>query len=144
MWKAALAGALALATVGSSVVSAEEYTGDSGERVRPAAQAGLVLTSAHITRFKAVLKLTPAQEPYWPAVEAALRDLISQQKQEAASAGYLQRFSNRLGAAAVNAQSLRRVMAAAMPLIKTLDEGQKRDAMVMARALGVSHVAAAF
>ena len=72
MWKAGIAGALALATIGSSLSLAGESR--ARHEFRPAARTGVVLTNAQIARIKTVLKLTRAQEQYWPPVAAALPD----------------------------------------------------------------------
>ena len=59
MMKAALAGAIMLAAIGATSVSAD-----------PA--------HSQIAQVKSMLRLTPAQERYWPPVEAALRNLARQ------------------------------------------------------------------
>jgi len=109
-----LAGVLALAMMGSSSCFAGE---------------ALVVTSGHIAQFKSVLNLTPEQEPYWRRVEAVLHDLA--RRQEAA-------------AVTLDAHTLRRLVSSAMPLFRRLDPEQKRDAMRLARSLGISSLASAF
>jgi hypothetical protein len=141
MLKAALVGAIALATVGSSsLVLADE--GDGGGR--SALQSGIVLTHSQIARFKSVLKLTPAQEQFWPAVEQAFRDMLRQQPSDETSRGFVQGISNRAVAVAVSAVALKRLASAAYPLIRSLDDGQKQSAMSLARAMGLESVASAF
>ncbi len=51
MWKAALVGAFALATIGISGVSAQDFDGNN-----------VIITESHIARFKASLRLTATQE----------------------------------------------------------------------------------
>ena len=132
MRNAAIAGALALAVMGMSSALADDARG-RGEWTRPA-RAGFVLTEAHVARLKSVLNLNAVQARYWPAVEAALRDFMRRQVPEMrGSRGFLQYA----GAYSYHAASMSRVMSAAMPLIKTLDEEQKREAINLARAMGL-------
>jgi hypothetical protein len=123
MWKAALAGAVALATIGSSLAVAQEN--DAAERQQVSAHTGGGLTEAHIAQARAVLHLTPAQRQYWGPVEAALRDFVRHQGEESGT-------------------RMQRVVAAAQPLIRMLDDEQKQNALMLARALGIRDIAAAF
>jgi hypothetical protein len=122
MWKAALAGAMALATIGSSLAMAQE---NSAPQQVAARTGGAVFTEAHIAAAKAVLRLTPEQRRYWGPVEAALRDLVRHQGDASAS-------------------RVQRVIAAAQPLIRVLDDQQKQNALALAHALGISNIAAAY
>src|SRR5262249_34226743 len=131
LWKAALAGAIALATIGSGFAKERMAT-----RFRPAAHAGFVLTDGQIHRMKAVLRLTRLQERYWPPIEAALHELARE-------------FSHKSGAgegraAAVDQAKVQRLASVAYPLLMTLDENQKRDVMAFARAMGLGDLVAAF
>jgi hypothetical protein len=143
MWKAALAGALALATVGASSVCAQEQNTVGGE-IRQATRSLITLTRNDIARLKSTLKLTPAQEQYWPAVDAALSQLAAEQAAEGASAGMLTRIRNRVVSVALTASAVQRLGYAAMPLLKSHDENQKRDATRFANSMGMGHLAAAF
>ena len=125
MNKVALAGAFALAVVGFALDIAQ--AGEAAPiKLAAEAQAGPVVTSAHIARLKAELKLTADQQRYWVPVEAALRDL-----------------ARRHAAVAAGAPEAKRVMIVALPLIGSLNEEQKRKAMVMARSMGFMTVASA-
>lgn len=97
----------------------------------PATFAGepLVVTDGHIAQFRAVLNLTAAQERYWSPIEATLRDIARRQNAAAATLDY---------------SSLRRLIASAMPLFRRLDSEQKREAIALARSLGISSLASAF
>ena len=114
MRKLMLAGAVALAMTGWSGAFAGE---------------AMVVTDGHIAQFKAVLNLTAAQERYWSPVETTLRDIARRQHAAAATLDY---------------GSLRRLIASAMPLFRRLDSEQKREAMALARSLGISSLASAF
>ena len=114
-------------------------------RERSKAEAGVdaVITESHIARLRATLKLTPAQQPHWTAVEAALSELARQQAKGEA-AGFSQKYTDRSAAIAATATQLRRLKAIAMPLIKSLDDSQKSAAISFARNLGFQQLVAAF
>jgi hypothetical protein len=92
-----------------------------------AAHAGVAITPGRIAHVKAVLKLTPEQERHWAPFEAALRD-------------YLRRH----GATDIESSQLHRLGSAAMPLIMSLDNGQKAQALRVARSMGLGKVIAMF
>jgi hypothetical protein len=134
MWKAALVGAFALATIGITGVSAQDGEGNS-----------FVVTESHIAQFRAALRLTAAQERYWPAVESALRNLVKrQQAQDDGSNGMVYRLSSKAAGIVVDAVGFKRVVAAAAPLLKSLDEEQKEQARSAARAMGFASLASAY
>jgi len=117
MRKLMLAGAMALAMMGSTAVMA----GDAGSH-------GMVVTDGHLAQFKSVLNLTPDQERYWSPIVATVRDIARRQNAVAAT---------------LDGGSIRRLIGAAMPLFRRLDAEQKREAMALARALGISSLASA-
>lgn len=137
MWKAALAGAL-LATTGATLASAQDFATAAVE-ARSGREGGAIVTEGHIARLKAVLKLTPAQQQYWPAVESALRSFARRQ-QHGGSDGMVRRAA----AAAGDANDARRLVSVARPLVNSLDDKQKQDAMTLAQSLGLGHLASAF
>jgi len=140
MLKAAFAGLVALTLSLSSLsVSAQ----DMGERLRPGAQSGVMLTNAHIAYFKAKLNLTPAQQQFWPAIDAALRDIARQQAAYAAASGAPQRMNRNVLAIALTTAAVERLTAAAQPLVRSLDDGQKLDAMRMAHEVGLASMMSA-
>jgi hypothetical protein len=126
MWKGLCAGALALAAVSTSLVVAGA-AGHSRAHAGMALRGGAV-TNARIAHAKAVLKLTPAQARQWAPVETALRALLRQQG----------------GAANVDSAQMVRLTSAAMPLIMSLDENQKREARRLAHSMGLEQVASLF
>jgi hypothetical protein len=138
MRTARIACVIALTILGSSFASAQEIQTKSG--FRPTAHSGLKLTDAGIARIKAMLKLTRIQEQYWPAVEAALRD-IARHQEPAPAADEGQGNNNNVSVAP---DRLQRLASSAMPLILTLDEQQKHHARTFARSVGLEKVAAAF
>ena len=133
MRKAILIG-VSLMIMGASASAQQVQV--SAVQAQPAAQAGFGITDAHIAYIRQALKLTPAQAQYWPAVEAALRDL-AQREHAFRRGGLIQKLSI--------ATEVKRLIAIANPLIKTLSEAQRREGMRVAQAMGVTRmVAAAF
>jgi hypothetical protein len=140
MWKAFVAGLFALALLGSFGSIATSF---------PAAAESSPRLEAGIARFKAALRLSPSQERHWPRVEAALRAMASDgDRQQVADAspqpGFLRRVGNRASEMAMSAASVRRLVSAAQPLVRSLDEDQKREAVTLARAMGFGSLAARF
>ncbi len=126
LWKAALAGVIALAAVGPA----------SATKFRPTTHVGSVLTDGQIHRMKATLRLTRMQEQYWPPIEAALREMARELSRESAS--------EESSAAAIDQAKVQRLASVAYPLLATLDESQKRNAMALARAMGLGSLVASF
>ena len=100
-------------------------------------------TDARIAALRTGLKLTPDQERLWPPVEGAIRDLARQRdaQREARrergrmiddAPGALRGMAD---AATARGEALRKLADATAPLFATLDEGQKRRAMVLARPM---------
>jgi hypothetical protein len=148
--KAAFAGAVALALSVSCLQAAAQDAPELASpqaQSQPQAQTGprLVINDAMIARLKHALRLTPAQEAHWPAVEAALRDLARHEAQaEPEAGGVMRRLTRRATRVALNAVHVRQVMTAAMPLIQTLGDDQKREALALARTMGLGSLSLAY
>jgi len=97
--------------------------------------------SINIARIKSALRLTPAQEPYWVPVEAALRDLSHRQAQSEGD-GLVRRISQRVVSIALNSATIQKLAAAARPLIGVLDAEQMRTAHGLAQEMGLGPVVA--
>jgi len=139
MWKAALAGAL-LATIGSSLATAENQF----PAMSPVSVSNSVAES-RIAQFKAALRLSAEQERHWPRVAAALRQIVqSYNSDESNSGGLVQRIGTRASNVVLNANAIRLLVAAAQPLMKSLDPEQKQYALVLARNMGFGGAAAHF
>jgi hypothetical protein len=140
MRKVGIAGAIALVLLNSSLALAQT----SSVRAQRAAQNQAQVEN-RISQFKASLRLTPDQERFWPPVEAAIRDAVAQyQAEDARANGLVQWMSTQAHAASGDAPYIRRAIAVAQPLIKTLDPEQKRDGMKSAKSMGLGSFAAAF
>ena len=142
MWKGMLVGATALATIGTSLASADSFARPVA--FRPAAH-GATLTSARIAHFKSMLRLSPEQERHWAPVEAALRSMIRQSRHTSSGFDHTAEGTGRGSSGpGIDPSQLHRLGSAAMPLIMTLDDGQKREVRRVARAMGLAHVASMF
>jgi hypothetical protein len=102
----------------------------------PAPESGL-LDDAHIAGIKGRLRLTAEQQEYWPAVEAALREVgrtyFGQIGKKQAYGGKPQ--------IDVNSPEVQRLIWAAMPLLRQLREDQKNEVRKLARVIGLHSVA---
>ena|SRR5450432_95895 len=145
MWKLVLAGTTALAVAGGSLVYAQQRPNGPGatenvQRWRPNAEDISAFGDARIAAIHAGLKLTPEQEKNWPPVESALRDLAKQRSERFAAYASadrpkdpVERLSLYADATAQRGAALKKLADAAGPLYKSLDEGQKHRAFVLAR-----------
>ncbi|MGE3871109.1 MAG: Spy/CpxP family protein refolding chaperone [Pseudorhodoplanes sp.] len=127
MWVALRAGVFVLATMGFVFL----------QGTAPASAQQVVLTDGKIAQLKAVLNLSPAQEPHWRMLMAAMREVLSRQRPDE-NAGFVQRVKARVGSYVLTATSAQQIAAAARPLIASLSEEQKRDGMMVVNAMGVA------
>jgi len=138
MFKTALAGAVALATVGSFSISYD------GVGIAPAAAQEVVVSHAQIARLKSVLHLTADQEHLWRPVEATLRTIAQQQQQQqkyrvaSADSSFYERAQSRVSGYAITMVSMQKLRAAAQPLIGRLNDEQKHAGMQVLQSMGVS------
>ena len=95
----------------------------------------IVVNEAHITFIKSALNLRPAQLPLWAPVEAALYEMARWQAR--ASADTAESESARVRSEAAVAARLKRIVAAAAPLIRALDDNQKSTMEMLARSAGL-------
>jgi hypothetical protein len=107
-----------------------------------ATRPGKVLNDAQIASIKKRLKLTPDQEPLWPAVETALRNVSYSGKAtevKVASAG-----NAPMAYVDTNSAEVLQLKYAALPLIMRLNDDQRREVKSMAYVMGLGNVAAGF
>lgn len=133
----ACAGAIALAT---SLMLSNVSTGQAVEY--SGAEVSHAAASVNIDRIKNTLKLTAAQERYWPAVESALRQL-GRQHAKSDHDGFVRRISQRVVSVVLDGAAVQRLVVAARPLIAALDDEQKRTAVGLAHEMGLGRVVAA-
>jgi hypothetical protein len=96
-----------------------------------------LLSDAQIAGIKERLRLSSAQESYWPGVERALRAVAK--KIHATR----QAYPHATGAPIdPEAEEIQQLKSAAMPLLFQLREDQKREVRTLARLIGLESVAA--
>ncbi len=95
-----------------------------------------LLSDAQIAGIKERLKLSSSQEPYWPAVESALR-AVARKIHET------RRADPHATGAPIDPDSaeVQQLKSAAMPLLFQLREDQKREVRTLARLIGLEQVA---
>ena len=98
------------------------------------AQAGL-LDDGQINGLKGRLRLTEDQVGYWPAVEAALRDVVRTQLR-----GTRHAVAGKVNID-TNSPEVQKLIWAAMPLLMRLREDQKSEVRKLARVIGLEQVA---
>jgi hypothetical protein len=102
----------------------------------PPQKSYALLSDAQIAGIKERLKLSSAQESYWPAVESALRAVA--RKIHATRQG----DPNATGVPIdPDAEEVQQLKSAAMPLLFQLREDQKREIRILARVIGLEKVA---
>jgi hypothetical protein len=93
-----------------------------------------LFNDAQIASIKERLRLSRDQEQYWPKVEAALRFIGWRHSRPHTGAQV----------PTLDPDDVERVKAAAVPLIMTLREDQKREVRVLAHVMGLEKLAAQF
>ena len=130
MWKALIAGTTMLMIAGSTLASAQQPSpAERPHHAQLTADDIAAFTDARFAAIKAALKLTPAQERNWPAVEQALRDISKERIAQRATeqrTDPTERLRDRADALTTRAAALRRLADAEKPLYQSLDEAQKR------------------
>jgi hypothetical protein len=108
-------------------------------KAAPRSNPGL-FNDAQLVSIKQRLRLTPDQEYYWPQIEAALR-AISVRVAKSQSKG----ISGSKAAASIdpNSAEVQQLKSAAIPLIMSMREDQKREVRALARLMGLEAVASA-
>ena len=91
-------------------------------------------TTVDIARIKSGLHLRPEQAAYWPAVEAAVRDVA--RRQGATRMGHVISI-------VLDSSAIRHIASAARPLISALDFTQLQAANGVANEMGLGPVVAA-
>ncbi len=160
MKKALIAGAAAVAILGSTAVYAQHRY---HHHHRMSTEDRAAFLDAKIASVKAGLKLTADQEKLWPPVETAVRDFAKQRMAQANARASerdarraeqdqkgpdgkpvvadqtrdpVARLRERADRMAETATGLKKIADAADPLYKTLDDGQKRRLSMLTRMGG--------
>jgi hypothetical protein len=136
MKKTLCAGVFTLATIGLLSNIPAAYANDLASA---ASEQSQLAASINVVRIKSVLRLTSAQEPYWPPVEAALRD-VARQQARAEPASFVRRISRQVVSIVLNSAAVERLAVAARQLIAVLDQEQMRAASGLAQEMGLGPV----
>jgi hypothetical protein len=107
---------------------------------RPKEPSGL-FNSAQLASIKERLQLSTEQEQLWPPVEAALRAIGYRYNHAAQGA---RKGEARTAAVAATSEDVQRLKSAAIPLIMTMREDQKREVRSLVHLLGLEQLAAQF
>jgi hypothetical protein len=108
---------------------------------------GSVLNYAQIASIKKRLNLTPDQEPLWPALETALRNVSYVGKAREIKVASLGNGTTGAGPMTyidTNSAEVQQLKSAALPLIMRLNDEQKREVKSMAYIMGLESVASLF
>jgi hypothetical protein len=132
----------AIAVVGSmGAMTASTMAQQSPSAAKPASSPALpdytasdvrAVLNARIAALKAVIDLTPDQEKLWPPVEVAIRDIAKsaaerlKKRTAAKPTGFLDVLDQVAAGEEARAKDLRTFVAAAKPLVATLNDEQKR------------------
>jgi zinc resistance-associated protein len=143
--KSVLAGAMALALAGGSLVHAqqaqESERDQAPQRQQQRVEDIAAYGEARIAALKAGLKLTADQEKNWPALEQALKQAAKQRSEQYAAAHAsadrqgdpIDRLRNYADDLTTRGATLKSVAEAAAPLYQSLDDAQKRRFVRLAR-----------
>jgi hypothetical protein len=142
---AAAAAALILPVL-SSGSYAEPPKAEAGASWKLSPEDHAALLDARLAGLKAGLKLTPAQEKNWPAVESAIRDRAkarearraewaAKAKEHEGHHDLIEGLQHRAKALEARAAQTVKFAEAIKPLYESLDEGQKHRLVVMFRAM---------
>jgi LAS superfamily LD-carboxypeptidase LdcB len=104
--------------------------------VKPARPTNVVLNDAQIAALKQRLRLSPSQEPFWPEIELALRDVVKQ----------IYEANRKAHGATVPVDTttaeVERLKSAAMPLLMQMRADQKAEIIALAHIIGMEKLVA--
>jgi hypothetical protein len=103
----------------------------------PARRADTLFDDAQLARIKHRLHLTADQEPMWPAVAVALRNIGREQKRQARRRG-------EGGGIDPNSEAVQDLKSAAIPLLMSFSDAQKDEVRHLARNMGLQQLASEF
>lgn len=147
MKRAVIAAIIVFVVAGTTAVYAEHWPGRWHGFWRSTPEDMSAIADARIAAIKVGLRLTPEQEKLWPPVETAARDLAKQRIDRMSARlearrerrgptspdEMFDRFKRRADSMAARAAGMQRLMEAAEPLYRSLDDGQKRRLVMLAR-----------
>ena len=146
----AAASAALLLPVLSSGAYADPPKQEAGAQWKFSDEDRAALVDARVAGLKAGLKLTPAQEKNWPAVETAIRDnakaraarwkeWAEKSKEHEEHHNLIEKLQHHAKAMETRAAELTKFADAVKPLYDSLDEGQKHRLVVILHAIEGHH-----
>lgn len=152
MKRAAIAAIVVFVVAGTTAVYAQHWPGRWHGFSRATPDDMSALADARIAAVKVGLRLTPEQEAMWSPVETAARDLARQRIERVAARRdarrdrreqrspdeLFERFKRRADNMTASAAGLKKLVEAAEPLYRSLNDDQKRR-LVMLTRLGGHH-----
>ena len=105
---------------------------------------GAVLNDAQIASIKRRLNLTPEQERMWPSVEAALRNLTYAKTAHAAPKSGPRDALQAVASIDPSGADVQNLKAAAVPLVMSFSDDQRRELKSLAHLLGLEGVISGF
>jgi hypothetical protein len=111
---------------------------------RVTSRSSNVLNNAQIASIRQRLKLTAEQEQMWPAVEAALRKIVYTKTALNPQTHGAQSSGSPVAYIDPSSAEVRELKSAAVPLIKRLNDEQKREVKMLAYVMGLEAVASQF
>jgi hypothetical protein len=105
------------------------------QSIRVARDTSTLFNEAQLASIKARLKLTPAQQPYWPPVESALRAI--QWHRSADKSGH----NTQTKSLDLDGEEIQKLRVAASPLVTTLRADQKDEVRNLLQLIGLEQVA---
>jgi hypothetical protein len=118
--------------------------GASAPARRVTGRSSNVLNDAQIASIKQRLKLTAEQERMWPAVEAALRKIVYTKNAMNPQTHSTQSSGSTVAYIDPGSAEVQQLKSAALPLIKRLNDEQKREVKMLAYVMGLEAVASQF
>jgi hypothetical protein len=144
------AATASLVFFGASACSLAAPPEHAAEHHEFSAEDKAALTDAGVAALKAGLKMSPAQEKNWPALEVALRDVAKARAarmaewHEKAKEAYehpnlIEKLYEKSKALSAHAAEMEKIADAAKPLYDSLDDAQKRRFGMLLRAMARMH-----
>jgi hypothetical protein len=133
-----LPGALSEKAASSRAVAVDQRQASAPPSIRIPRDTSSLFNDAQIASIRSRLNLTPAQQPYWPSLEAALRSIHWRRSADKAG-DHIETKSLDL-----DGEQVQRLTAAATPLMTKLRADQKEEVRTLLHLLGMEQLASGF
>jgi hypothetical protein len=123
--------------INSRVLANLQREGAAPQSIRVPRDASNFFNEAQLASIKTRLKLTPAQQPYWPPLESALRAIQWRRSEDKAA-------RNTHKSLDLDGEQVQRLAAAATPLVMRLRADQKEEVRTLLHLMGMEQLASRF